>query len=407
MVEKLKFFKLNSGVDKLRILFVAGADQKYGTYHISKSLLHEMQKTEENFVPVVITQRYGPLNEWCNENNIENYVLPYRYCVYYPTKNRIKRLLKWAYKFITVTLSNILAFYKIKKLGIMDKIDIIHTNINRDLFGMLLSKKYKIPNVTYLREFSRAHFKLEPIYWNQTRFMERYSAKFIAISNAVRNDWVEYGLSADKISTIYDGIDVNLYKPGLKEKHKELRIVMCGAIYEGKGQLELIEAVEPLLHSDYHIVVDLYGDSTNDGYGDTIKRYIEANGIGDFVTFKGISNDLPSILPTYDVGVVCSKAEGFGLVTIEFLLSGLIVIASNTGANPELLVDGKYGFLYSLGNKEQLRKIIEEIYEGNMDQQTTREKAIQYARREYTIKKTVHRLNSAYLAILSSNQEVI
>ncbi len=103
MAEKLKFFKLNSGVNKLRILFVAGADQKYGTYHISKLLLHEMQKTEENFVPVVITQRYGPLNEWCNENNIENYVLPYRYCVYYPAKNRIKRLLKWAYKFITVT----------------------------------------------------------------------------------------------------------------------------------------------------------------------------------------------------------------------------------------------------------------------------------------------------------------
>ena len=44
------------------------------------------------------------------------------------------------------------------------------------------------------------------------------------------------------------------------------------------------------------------------------------------------------------------KDEGFGRVTIEYMMAGLCVIASDTGANSELIEDGKSGLLYQYGN---------------------------------------------------------
>ena len=41
----------------------------------------------------------------------------------------------------------------------MSKIDIIHTNVNRDDFGILLSQKYHKPHIQHIREFQDQDYK--------------------------------------------------------------------------------------------------------------------------------------------------------------------------------------------------------------------------------------------------------
>ena len=60
---------------------------------------------------------------------------------------------------------------------------------------------------------------------------------------------------------------------------------------------------------------------------------------------------------------MCSKAEGFGRVTAEYMHAGLGVIASDCGANPELIQNEKTGLLYNKVDTTSLTKKIMEYYQ--------------------------------------------
>ena len=51
---------------------------------------------------------------------------------------------------------------------------------------------------------------------------------------------------------------------------------------------------------------------------------------------------------------MASKAEGFGRVTVEYMYAGLAVIASDTGANPEIIDDGVNGLLYHYNDAQSM-----------------------------------------------------
>ena len=393
-------------MNPMKILFIAGHDHKYGTFQMAVKLLQYIQMIDSGIQFILITQAYGALNEWCRSNHIENYVIQYKYCVYFPEKNKLKCVIKYILKYIYVSFCNYFAIKKIEKLGLINDIDIIHTNFNRDLLGDMLSKKYHIPNITYLREFSKAHFHLQPLYAHQIDFMNRHCIRFIAVSNVVKKDWIEYGLDGSKISVVYDGIDTAKYKlKNIIKDDDSLKIVMCASIYKGKGQLEMAMAVEPLIKAGYNIFLDFYGTATNDAYYQRLLDYVAAKGLSKRISFKGYSKNLPQQLNEYDVGAICSNAEGFGIVTIEYLISGLVVVASNTGANPELLNNGEFGYLYPLSDINKLSEIIADIYITKSQKKSLRIKAAEYARENFSIEKTARSVIEVYSAVLRQQND--
>ena len=391
----------------MRVLFVAGADQRYGTYQMSKLLLESVPFLNNNIEYVVITQKQGPLNEWCDDRGIENYVFPYRYCVYHPTDSRLIGAVKHFVKYLLVTILNKRALNEIEKKDILKDIDLIHTNINRDMFGILVAKKHHIPSITYLREFSRTHFGLRPIYKNQISEMNKYSSVFIAISDVVKNDWIDYGLDEKKIKVIYDGVDTNKYiaKSSFRSADMPLRIIMCGAIYDGKGQKQILEAVIALRKKGYDINLDFYGAAADKDYLEKLKHLIAKSGLQKEIRFMGYKDNISEEICNYDVGVVCSKAEGFGLVSVEYLLSGLTVIASDTGANPEILKNGKYGIIYPFGDVNELSRLISIVYEKGNIEIKERNELVNYAKDNFSVKNTALKLIEAYYLVVADKSE--
>lgn len=59
------------------------------------------------------------------------------------------------------------------------------------------------------------------------------------------------------------------------------------------------------------------------------------------------------------IAVTASRCEAFGRVTVEYMMAGLAVIVSNTGANPEIIKDGETGLVYQYGKPEDLRDKIQ------------------------------------------------
>lgn len=388
----------------MKVLFISGADQEGGTYQMARNILKYVPQCDKEIKFIVLTQKNGRLNQWCDENGIENYSVPYRYCVYFPPVNPFFAFIKRMIKLLSVSFFNRLALRRLERMDILSTVDVVHTNNERDLFGMIISKKYDIPNITHIREFLRADFGLELIYNWQVSYMNQYSRCFIAVSGAVKNSWVKhFGLDQRKISIIYDGIEPKTvpYKSSKSGNRKVLRIIMNGTICEGKNQFELIKAISILQTiEEIPVAVDFYGrpPSTTDKYYRTLLRYIQEKGLSDIFQFKGQCDhtELLNRLPEYDMGVMCSKSEGFGLVTIEYMLAGIYVIASNTGANPELLEDGKTGFIYEWGDAGQLATVILHVYHNRENYKEVAGAAHEHAKIEYSIRESARKLVETY-----------
>jgi glycosyltransferase involved in cell wall biosynthesis len=77
-------------------------------------------------------------------------------------------------------------------------------------------------------------------------------------------------------------------------------------------------------------------------------------GVAGRIEFLGWVDDLSSVLSRWDVFVLPSLEEGFPLAALEAMATGLPVVASSVGGVPELVVDGKTGWLVPPGDVEAL-----------------------------------------------------
>ena len=80
-------------------------------------------------------------------------------------------------------------------------------------------------------------------------------------------------------------------------------------------------------------------------YTKKLENYIKANGLKE-AELMGFVEDVPVLLKQCDVGVICSEYEGFGLVTVEYMLNAMPVIGYRSGATPEIIEEHATGFLY-------------------------------------------------------------
>lgn len=349
---------------KMRVLyFVGGNDDKYGAQILATEIVSLMQRRHE-VEYCVVTAKEGRTNRKCSELGIENYTSCYKYSTYYPLQNPCLNVIKRTVKRIMIDFSDKKAIYKIEKEIDVSSFDIIHTNINRDMIGGYFSRKYDIPHVWHLQEMYDSHFGLKTVRKKQLEWMNNNCDQYIAISNTVANDWITHGLMPSKMNTIYNGIQLDNYKQRqISAKDSQaIRFVMAGVVCKEKGQEQLIDAIASLPMSIQHrIEIDFYGGGKEEYLNYLIEK-VSKYKLDKQISFMGYRDNISEVLYKYDVGVNCSKGEGFGLSTVEFMASRLCVLVSNCGANTELIHDQQNGLVFEYGCPKSLADCIEELY---------------------------------------------
>jgi len=97
---------------------------------------------------------------------------------------------------------------------------------------------------------------------------------------------------------------------------------------------------------------------------------------------------------------MCSRSEGFGRVTAEYMHAQLGIIASDSGANPELIEDGVTGLLFKSGDAKSLADCIIRFYNNRELLIQLSHAAREKARREYTQHKNAENIYKIYQEIL-------
>ena len=350
----------------MKVVYISNKGETGGAARSQMALIEELKK-KYDVTPIVLTYSKGILSKLCDEQGIENYALSYEPFMIGggSTKLRkaVKTILMPAYKF-RKSVHDKKALKAISKQIDFSGIDLIHTNTNRDDFGAILSEKYDVPHVWHIREFGDLDYDCIFLKSDAFKYMNSVKGVFITISDAVSRAWIEKGIDKTRVYRVYNGIDTLKYDSETKRSfaEKDLKFIFTGTLYENKGQIQVMKALLMLPKEvRSHITVDFYGGGAKE-YIDYLLKWCDEHGIADRIKYCGFSKNLNNILPQYDGAFVCSKAEGFGRVTVEHMLSGLIVIASDSGANPELIVDGVSGFLYKSQDVKSLCDCIIKVY---------------------------------------------
>jgi len=343
----------------LRVLFVSEVWERYGS---GKSLRNMVEALATMGIePIIIAQQDDVLASFAKSHGFEYHII--KHPAFYCGASEVgwKRLLQTVYWKSTCPIDNIKLNRAIKKAGEhidFNSVDLIHTNLNRYHFGALLAEKYGIPHIWHIREFGELDYRCISIMPNYINFMNAHTDRFIAISEAVKNYWINKGIDAKKVTMIYNGVP-KIEKKSINSMDDRVHFVFTGSIGETKGQKQMVKAVAGL-PDEYKnkIRVDFYGTG-KEKHIEEMKHIAKQAGVEEAILFKGYDDHVIDKLHNYDIGVVCSRAEGFGRVTAEYMMAGLCVIASDTGANPELVKDGECGLLYQYNNTEDLaRKLI-------------------------------------------------
>lgn len=269
-------------------------------------------------------------------------------------------------------LYNLTVLYELLRVFLREKPDIVHTNLYMaNIYGRVVSRLAGIktvittlhnPDYSY-EDNGRWTFKIR-------KAMDKYTGQlcnkaFIAVSNYIKKDF-ERHLGFKNVVVIYNSIDTSLFSKNdsraIKSKRCELGIadddivlLNVGRLHPQKGQIYLIEAFNLICKNSrrFKLIISGKGAIENE-----LKNRVNALGLKERVIFLKDRRDIPQIMNICDIFVFPSLYEGFGIVLVEAMASGLPIIASDIEALSEIVRNGVDGLLVKSGNYEKLAQAI-------------------------------------------------
>lgn len=193
-------------------------------------------------------------------------------------------------------------------------------------------------------------------------FLGRWTERIVCVSSTAMDYAIEQNprIPADKYEVIPNGVDTERYYPRNNREDilerfgispDQLVVGSVSRLVHMKRTRDLIATAPKVLEAypNTHFLIVGDGPAAAD-----LTEQVERLDLRDSFTFTGSVADTENIYPALDVFAQTSEREGFGLSLAEAMASGTAVIASNTGAVPELVRPDDNGLLYEVGDVEAL-----------------------------------------------------
>lgn len=185
------------------------------------------------------------------------------------------------------------------------------------------------------------------------RFMHRRMQMLLANSQAVLRELREETADGVAIELIYNGVEissadspqaVDTHSADLHGGSDALTLVIVANLIPYKGHADLFRALATVAISLPRSWT-LLCVGRDDGIGAALTDLARELSIGSNVRFLGSRTDIPAILASADIGILCSHEEGFSNAILEGMAVGLPMIVTDVGGNAEAVVDRETGFV--------------------------------------------------------------
>lgn len=366
---------------KKRVLFLLHDTRVHGGANSSMfDVLDNLNNVE---IYVAIPNRDEEMISYLKQKGYKWFVVSYPGWIYRIYNPLYKNIIRVPQQFLR-QFRLIYIIPKLKKIIKDNKIDTIYTNTFCMYIGCLAKKLWNVRHVWHIREYGAEDHGFGIIFGNRVflSLLNKYTDQIIFISKSLANKYLLEIEDKNKVHIIYDDVS-DRYIIEKKQFDKEINILVAGLIQEGKGQLEIVQAFEYAMKEVPSIRLYIAGE-TGSGYYKRVKQYIVEHNLVNQVEFLGFVTNMNDLRSRMDLGIVASRSEAFGRVTIEGMLAQMAMIGADAAGTSELIKDGKTGLLYEPGNIEELGKKIIRLSENPTIRKQIQENGFEYAKAVYT-----------------------
>lgn len=280
-----------------------------------------------------------------------------RFSVAHGLKRSISTFLRaWGRFFMSI-------FSLLRARRTLKEIDVVYSNTTDITFGLLLGYFFNKKHVCHVREFGYLDQSARQMVGDRLfyKLMYKYSDLVVTISDALRLFILEQVDDyQNKVIRLYDDLTLTNGNDTVKNFEKNNKFLMVGTLVPQKGQEFIIRVVSKLRDAGVELNLGLAGQG-NEKNTKHLKRLISELNLGSQVELLGQIEHVWAIREQYMGVFVASRSEAFGRVTIEALRAGQIVLASNSGANSELIDHSENGFLYELDDLNSCVLMVQKI----------------------------------------------
>lgn len=214
--------------------------------------------------------------------------------------------------------------------------------------------------------------------------------------------------AADRVRVIPNGVNVAPMAqqaaphPGLAEWSaafpRPLVAGLLGLVSERKNQLVAAAAVALARARGADVRLFLAGDAHRSSvpYGEALRERLAAPDLREAVCWLPFQREVAPLYHAMDVNLLISGEEGFGRTIIEAGAAGHPSIGSRIGGIPELIEDGRTGWLVPEGDAEALAAQLVELAADPEAVRVAGEAAREHVRRHFTIEAHASRMVSLW-----------
>ncbi len=226
---------------------------------------------------------------------------------------------------------------------------IVHTrNAESFYYGFLGAKLSGVPVLIH-SEHGRT-FDDRAVRFRVQRLFSHFTDRLFAVTEQLKSDLVRHiEIPKQRIEVLYNGVDLGRFRPVDRESQRaRLGIAREELVVGSVGRLVAVKNY-PLLLRAFHALgrpasrLILVGDGPEKG---SLRVLAAQLGIADRVTLLGHRDDVPECLAAMDVFVLPSVSEGMSNTLLEAMGSGIPVVASDVGGNPEIVRPNLDGLLF-------------------------------------------------------------
>ena len=244
-------------------------------------------------------------------------------------------------------------------------IQVIHTSDKKRSLLLTLFL-HRLTGIPYLY-----HIHNNYIDYPANRMALAHAAIIIANSGEMRRDFIDWlSASMERIRLVYNGMDTQQYNPEVPSALRaelgaapdDVLIGISSRLAPDKGQDAFLRAAARVIGQESRVRFVIIGDdsifSDNIGYVPMLRQMANQSGLADRVVFLGFRQDMPNVYSGLDILVNAAWREAFGLVVVEAMACGKVVVGTQAGGIPEIITHGQDGFLFPVNDDLALAEIL-------------------------------------------------
>lgn len=296
--------------------------------------------------------------------------------------------------------------FKLRHIFIKHKVHIVHTHAWGTLVeGVLAAKWAQVPVIIH-GEHGTFHKDLKRK-WVQ-RMLFNLSDQVLSVSDVLADNLSQtIGVKRDKILTILNGVDIQRFKPDAEKRtfyrkkilgeNENIIIGTVGRPMKVKNHQLMVRALAELKKEKINAKFVIIGDTPKYSLRSELEQLAKKLNVGQDVMFLGYQTDIPGYMNAFDIFVLPSLSEGCSNVIQEAMATGLPVVASRVGGNPELIEHQNDGLLFTSNSVEELSEALKYLIQNPKKAKEFGQKALKKAREKFSLPVMIQNYQNLYL----------